>query len=140
MPLFFVQRSSSADFEVKLPKFGTFSVIIRSYNGKERITRKHEIRPRNRSRSVQVFDIIILACYNLIGGKFMNDYEPPFTLTNKIINLVAGIGEAIGRFHFRDKLMPNPRLRRENRIKTIHSSLAIENNTLNIEDDTTYRT
>ncbi len=63
----------------------------------------------------------------------MNDYEPPFTLTNKIINLVAGIGEAIGRFHFRDKLMPNPRLRRENRIKTIHSSLAIENNTLNIE-------
>jgi Fic family protein len=136
MPLFFVQRSSSADFEVKFPKFGTFSVIIRSYNGKERITRKHEIRPRNRSRSVQVFDIIILACYNLIGGKFMNDYEPPFTLTNKIINLVAGIGEAIGRFHFRDKLMPNPRLRRENRIKTIHSSLAIENNTLNIEQIT----
>lgn len=66
----------------------------------------------------------------------MDSYEPPFTLTNKIINLVAGIGEAIGRFQFRDKLTPNPRLRRENRIKTIHSSLAIENNTLNLEQIT----
>lgn len=63
-------------------------------------------------------------------------YEPPFTLTNKIVNLVAGIGEEIGRFQFRDKLIPNPRLRRENRIKTIHSSLAIENNTLDIEQVT----
>lgn len=66
----------------------------------------------------------------------MCKYEPPFTLTNKIVNLVAGIGEEIGRFQFRDKLIPNPRLRRENRIKTIHSSLAIENNTLDIEQVT----
>lgn len=66
----------------------------------------------------------------------MNEYKPPFTLTNKIVCLVAEIGEAIGTFQFRDKLIPNPHLRRENRIKTIHSSLAIENNTLNLEQIT----
>lgn len=66
----------------------------------------------------------------------MNNYVPPFTLTNKIVNLVARIGETIGRFQFSNKFNPNPRLRRENRIRTIHSSLAIENNTLNLEQIT----
>jgi len=66
----------------------------------------------------------------------MDNYVPPFTLTNKIVNLVAGIGEIIGRFQFSGRLNPNPRLRRENRIRTIHSSLAIENNTLNLEQVT----
>lgn len=66
----------------------------------------------------------------------MDRYEPPFKVTNKIINLVAEISELVGRIHVSNKMNSNPRLRKENRIRTIHSSLAIENNTLSIEQVT----
>lgn len=66
----------------------------------------------------------------------MDRYEPPFKITNRILSLVASISEMIGEIHASDKACYSLRLRKENRIKTIHSSLVIENNTLSIEQVT----
>lgn len=63
-------------------------------------------------------------------------YTPPFTITNKTVDLIAQISEAIGQLTITAGLNNNPRLRRENRIKTIQASLAIENNTLTVEQIT----
>lgn len=60
-------------------------------------------------------------------------YKPPFTMTEDITNLVIEIGEFVGRITAHDELSINPRLRRENRIKTIYFSLAIEQNTMSLE-------
>ena len=57
-------------------------------------------------------------------------YQPPYTITPTILNLVAEISETIGRYTVLAEQSLTPRLRRENRIRTIHASLAIENNTL----------
>ena len=66
----------------------------------------------------------------------MSEYKPPFHMTDKIINLVAAICEQIGRITVLSHGSLNPHLRRENRIKTIHSSLAIEHNSLSLEQVT----
>lgn len=66
----------------------------------------------------------------------MDKYEPPFKVTNKILSLVAEISELVGKIQASDKMSSNPQLRKENRIRTIHSSLAIENNNLSIEQVT----
>ena len=63
-------------------------------------------------------------------------YSPPFEITNEIIELVAQINELTGMIIVSEKLSSNPVLRRENRIKTIYSSLAIEQNTLTFEQVT----
>ena len=63
-------------------------------------------------------------------------YKPPFEITSKIIELISNISEKIGEINY---LQNNPyhiRLRKENRIKTIHSSLAIENNSLSLKQIT----
>ncbi len=64
------------------------------------------------------------------------NYKPPFTVTDKTVNLVAEISELIGKIHISERMDTNPHLWRKNRIRTIHSSLAIENNTLSIEQVT----
>ncbi|WP_276951425.1 hypothetical protein [Acetatifactor muris] len=61
-----------------------------------------------------------------------NMYAPPFTMTEEITNLIIEIGEQVGTVTVYDMLQPNPKLRRESRIKSIHSSLAIEQNTLTL--------
>lgn len=58
---------------------------------------------------------------------------PPITLTPRILTQVAEIGELVGRWEARGALSPSPQLRRENRIRTIQASLAIENNSLGID-------
>lgn len=64
----------------------------------------------------------------------MNDtYAPPFTMTEEITNLVIEIGEQVGVVVTYDALQPNPKLSRESRIKSIHSSLALEQNTLTLD-------
>ena len=62
--------------------------------------------------------------------------NPPFNITNNIINLVAEIAELMGHMTITNQLSGNPVLRRNNRIRTIHGSLAIEQNTLSIEQVT----
>ncbi len=56
--------------------------------------------------------------------------KPPYEITPKILQLVTQISEKIGEInaHLLDK--PSPKLRKQNRIKTIHNSLKIEGNTL----------
>ena len=62
----------------------------------------------------------------------------PFHITEKIANLTAEIAEKVGSISATIGDIPHPKLRKENRIKTIQSSLAIENNTLSIEQVTAY--
>lgn len=59
-------------------------------------------------------------------------YIPPYKITPKIIDLVSKISEAVGSFYAQEEL----RLHRINRIKTIQGSLAIEGNTLTIDQIT----
>lgn len=63
-------------------------------------------------------------------------YVPPFRITAKIIELISEISEKIGEINVIRQDFRHVQLRRENRIKTIHSSLAIENNSLTIEQIT----
>jgi Fic family protein len=60
-------------------------------------------------------------------------YAPPLTLNPALLNRVAAIAEALGRWSARLDSQPSPRLRRENRIQTIQASLAIEQNSLSLE-------
>ena len=64
------------------------------------------------------------------GGTFMGDYRPPFAVTNKILLYVSSISEKIGRITATDSLMAKPHLGKNNRIKSIYSSLKIEANSL----------
>ena len=57
-------------------------------------------------------------------------YIPPFTISADAINLIAAISGQIERYAIRLEQEDGLRLRKVNRIKTIHSSLAIEGNTL----------
>ena len=61
-------------------------------------------------------------------------YIPPFTVSADAINLIAEISGQIERYAIRLEQEDGLRLRKANRIKTIHSSLAIEGNTLS-EDE-----
>ena len=66
----------------------------------------------------------------------MRNKKPPFEITNTIINYVVEIAELVGRLASSKQLSTNPTLRRTNRIRTIHGSLAIEQNTLSLEQVT----
>lgn len=57
-------------------------------------------------------------------------YTPPFSITSDIVNLIAQISAQIERYAIRLEQSDGLRLRKANRIRTIHSSLAIEGNQL----------
>lgn len=63
----------------------------------------------------------------------MRNRKPPFEITTSILNKVAEIAELVGRVSALQGLSASPVLRRANRIRTIYSSLAIEQNTLSLE-------
>ena len=63
-------------------------------------------------------------------------YIPPYEITDEMLELVSKIMENLGKLNTVDEFKKLPRLRRVSRIKSIHSSLAIENNTLSIEQVT----
>jgi Fic family protein len=63
-------------------------------------------------------------------------YEPPYTITPHIVQQVAEIVELVTRWSVPGDDAMAPQLRRNNRIRTIQASLAIENNTLSIEQVT----
>ena len=62
----------------------------------------------------------------------MEKYEPPFTITNIMLDRISSIMKKIGKLDNYKDLNKMPVLRRNNRIKSIHSSLAIEANSLSI--------
>jgi Fic family protein len=66
----------------------------------------------------------------------MSRYQPPLTLTSKMLSLIAEISEQIGQLTAMDERLQTPQLRRGNRIRKIQASLAIENNTLSVEQVT----
>ena len=63
----------------------------------------------------------------------MQNKKPPFAITEKILTDVMEICELVGKVSSTQHLSSDPVLRRQNRIKTIYSSLAIEQNTLSLE-------
>ena len=63
-------------------------------------------------------------------------YQPPFQLTHTMMRHVARIGERIGTWKAANQNQLVPELRRGNRIKTIQASLAVEQNTLTLEQVT----
>lgn len=66
----------------------------------------------------------------------MSDYKPPFHMTDTMTVLIAEISEQVGRITVLQGGIISPHLRRKNRIRTIHSSLAIEHNSLSLEQVT----
>ena len=64
----------------------------------------------------------------------MADYTPPFTVNNAMLMLVAQIAEKTGRITGYRSFETKPQLRRVNRIRSIHSSLAIEANSLSLNE------
>ena len=62
-------------------------------------------------------------------------YQPPFTITSEILNLVAQISQQAFGLNT-SQLNASPQLRKQNRIKTITGTLAIEGNTLTEEQIT----
>ena len=57
---------------------------------------------------------------------------PPYIITDKILNYVSDIMKKIGEANYFESLNRYPELRRKSRIRSIHSSLAIENNQLSL--------
>lgn len=66
----------------------------------------------------------------------MYNKEPPFEITASMLDKIAEIAELVGQVNAMAGLTTNPMLRRTNRIRTIYSSLAIEQNTLSLEQVT----
>ncbi len=66
----------------------------------------------------------------------MYNKKTPFEITNEILDLITVIAELVGQVSATQGLSTNPTLRRNNRIRTIYSSLAIEQNTLSLEQVT----
>lgn len=62
----------------------------------------------------------------------MGKYTPPFNITNQMLLLVSSISEKVGQISVTSNLKNKPHLRKNNRIKSIHSSLKIEANSLSI--------
>lgn len=64
----------------------------------------------------------------------MKTYSPPFSITNEMISLVSEISDKLGQINNYKDFESKPHLRRNNRIKSIHSSLAIEANSLSVDE------
>lgn len=62
--------------------------------------------------------------------------KPPYDITPNILKLIRSISEKIGEVNATYLNKQSPQLRKQNRIKTIHSSLQIEGNTLTEEQIT----
>ena len=62
--------------------------------------------------------------------------KPPYDITPRVLKLISSISEKIGEVNATYLSKQSPQLRKQNRIKTIQSSLQIEGNTLTIEQIT----
>ncbi len=62
----------------------------------------------------------------------MDEYKPPYSITEKMLNHVSSIATKLGKIEVYHNLDSKPHLRRNNRIKSVHSSLKIEANSLSL--------
>lgn len=60
--------------------------------------------------------------------------NPPYTITVKAADYLTKIAEAVTRLEYGTEFKRNIKLHRENRLRTIHSSLAIEGNSLSLRE------
>jgi Fic family protein len=72
----------------------------------------------------------------LIASNDSIKMKPPYEITSEILKLITSISEKIGEVNANFLSKPSTHLRKQNRIKTIHSSLKIEGNTLSEEQIT----
>ena len=63
----------------------------------------------------------------------MSNYNPPFKLTSKILNGISKIMEILGMINYYENLSRLPKLRKQNRIRSVYSSCAIEANSLSLD-------
>ena len=61
-------------------------------------------------------------------------YKPPYNITEQMLKLISDISEKVGKIQGYHTLSAHPNLRRSNRIRSIHSSLAIEANSLSLAE------
>lgn len=80
-----------------------------------------------------MIDGMVLYFYEVINLK---NKKPPFEITENIMSNVIEIAELLGKVSISSQISTNPTLRKTNRIRTIYSSLAIEQNTLDIDQVT----
>ena len=64
----------------------------------------------------------------------MSEYIPPYKISDRMLELVSSISEKVGRITTHKELESKPHLRRNNRIRSIHSSLKIEANSLSLNE------
>lgn len=62
----------------------------------------------------------------------MENYTPPYNISNKMLSLVSEISDKVSRLTYNGSLEARPHLRKNNKIRSIHSSLAIEANSLSL--------
>ena len=63
----------------------------------------------------------------------MDKYIPPFEISNEMLKKVSDIMEKIGKLDSFTNLDKTPYLRKQTKINSVHSSVAIENNPLSLE-------
>ena len=63
----------------------------------------------------------------------MDKYMPPFEISNEMLKKVSDIMEKIGKLDSFTNLYKTPYLRKQTKINSVHSSVAIENNPLSLE-------
>ena len=64
----------------------------------------------------------------------LGNYVPPYTISNKMLELVSNISEKVGKISSHRELESKPHLRKNNRIRSIHSSLKIEASSLSLSE------
>jgi len=62
--------------------------------------------------------------------------KPPYKITTSILRSISSISQKLGEISAKYVIRPSPQLRKQNKIKTIHSSLKIEGNSLSEEQIT----
>ena len=64
----------------------------------------------------------------------MDNYEPPYSISDKMLTLVSSISEKVGRIEISKEIESKPHLRKNNKIHSIYSSLKIEANSLSLTE------
>lgn len=64
----------------------------------------------------------------------MDNYEPPYSISDKMLTLVSSISEKVGRIEISKEIEAKLHLRKNNKIHSIYSSLKIEANSLSLTE------
>lgn len=102
--------------------------------------RTHELLKKKKiQENIQdnIQDAYVLQLFIIEHGKNrtnMESYQPPFSTTNEMLTFSAEISEKIGKISGYHSFASKPHLRRNNRIRSVHASVAIEANSLSLDE------